>query len=93
MTPLLKGLSEEKIVLVKSAATARIPFPIRGIIRMINSKGATIAIILSPETIAEIAEDAEASSPAFLETLNRSRASGRVCSKEVKYRAGIPRTK
>ena len=94
MTPLLKGLSEEKIMLVKSAArTTNIPFPIHGIIRMVDSKGRTVCVVLSPETLAELGEDAEASKPAFLETLDHSRASGRVASKEVKYKAGIPPTK
>ena len=93
MTPLLKSLSEEKIVLVKSAARAKMPFPIRGIIRMVDPKGRTVAIVLGPEYLAELGEDAESSRPAFLEALNHSRASGRVSSKEVKYKAGIPHTK
>ena len=93
MTPLLKSLSEEKIVLVKSGERAKMPFPIKGIIRMVDPKGRTVAIVLGPEYLAELEEDTESSSPAFLETLGRSRSSGRVCSKEVKYKAGIPHKK
>ena len=93
MTPLLRNLSGEKIMLVKSAAKATLPFPITGIIRMINSKGDTVAIVFGSNTLAEIAEDLEAAKPDFLATLDRSRASGRVSSKEVKYKTGHSRKK
>lgn len=91
MTPLLKGLSEERILLIKNAAakSAKVPFPVKGIIRMVNAKGATIAIVIGHDSLAEIGEDAEASNPAFLKMLNESRASGRICSKEVKYKARL----
>ncbi|RLD17948.1 MAG: hypothetical protein DRI36_02610 [Caldiserica bacterium] len=82
--PVLKTLAEEKVVVIKS-----FPFPIKGIIRLVDKKGRTLGIILDKRTLDEIEEDIEATSPEFLNFLQKSRKSGRVSGKSVKRKAGL----
>ena len=89
MSPLLKGLAEEKIVFLKSGRDARLPFALKGIVRLVDEKGNTLGIVLGRETLEEIEEETEASSPEFLALLEKSRASGRVSGGAVKRKIGI----
>lgn len=89
MTSLLKSLSEEKVVLLDAALVSRLPFPLRGIVRLVNKKGETLGLLLDRETLEEIEEEAEASNPEFLAALEASRRSGRVSGIEVKKKAGL----
>lgn len=87
--PLLNGLSEEKIVLLKPSQTSKLSFLFKGIVRLVDNKGRTLGLVLDKETIDEIEEDIESSSPEFLASLERSRRSGRVSGEEVKKRLGL----
>ena len=89
MSPLLKSLSEEKVVVLNPARAARLPFTLKGIVRLIDARGNTLALVLDRETLEEIEEDVEAADPAFLASLEISRRSGRVSSKEVKRKSGL----
>ena len=89
MVPLLKGLSEETVCLINRAGAAKLPFRLKGIVRLIDSRGRTLGIVLDPRTLGEIEEDVEALNPEFLAGLNRSRKSGRVSSSDVKRKAGL----
>lgn len=89
IAPLLKGLSEEKIVLLEPSKVAKLSFLLKGIVRLIDKKGNTLGIVLDKETIDEIEEDIEASSPEFLASLEASRKSGRISGEEVRKKAGL----
>ena len=89
IAPLLKGLSEEKVILLEPAQTAKLPFLIKGIVRLVDSQGNTLGLVLDKETLEEIEEEVEAASPEFLASLEHSRSSGRISGKEVKKRAGL----
>ena len=85
---LLKGLAEEKIVL-SSSKSLKIKLPARGILRIVNKKGQTLAVLLDKATIDDLQEELESSAPKFLATLERSRNSGRASSAEIKRSAGL----
>jgi len=89
MVPLLKGLSEEKIVLLDPLQTTKLSFLLKGIVRLVDKKGNTLGLVLDKKTIDEIEEEVEASSPEFLASLDKSRKSGRISGKKVKKKAGI----
>ncbi len=89
IVPLLKGLSEEKIVLLKPSQAVKLSFLLKGIVRLVNKKGDTLGLVLDKATIDEIEEEIESSSPEFLASLEASRLSGRVSGKEVKKKAGL----
>ena len=86
---LLKGLAEEKIVFLNSTRISRLPFSLKGIVRLVDEKGNTLGLVLDRETIEEIEEEAEASRPEFLATLAKSRRSGRISGSEVKKKIGL----
>lgn len=87
--PLLKGLAEEKIVLLESSKTFKLLFPFEGVVRLVDKKGNTLGLVLDKQTLQELEEEIEASSPEFLASLDASRKSGRVPGKEVKKKAGL----
>ena len=89
VSSLLKGLSEEKVVLLNPAQASKLPFALKGIIRLVDSRGRTLGVVLDRETLEEIQEELEASRPEFLASLDGSRRSGRVSGKEVKRKSGI----
>ncbi|MEM4188725.1 MAG: hypothetical protein QXN56_06215 [Candidatus Hadarchaeum sp.] len=86
---LLKELAEEKVVLLKPSISAKIPFPLDTVVRLVDTKGNTIALILDKKTLEEIEEELEAQNPEFLASLEESRKSGRVSGSEVKKKAGL----
>lgn len=89
IAPLLKGLSEEKIVVLNPSDTTKLPFSLKGIVRLIDKKGDTLGLVLDKKSLEEIEEEIESSSPEFLASLEVSRRSGRVTGKEVKKKTGI----
>ena len=86
---LLKGLSEEKVVLLKPSKASRLSFLLSGIVRLVDGKGRTLALVLDRESLEELEEDLEASNPAFLASLEASRRSGRVSGTVVRKRLGL----
>ena len=83
MVSILKNFVQEKVVLLKRSA--KLPFPLKeGVVRLVNQKGQTLALVLDRETIAEIEEGFEAANPKFITSLNKSRRSGRVAASEIK---------
>lgn len=89
IAPLLKGLAEEKIVFLDRSKASRLPFSLKGIIRLVNKKGHTLGLILDRETIVEIEEEIEALNSEFLESLKKSRRSGRISGTTVKKKIGL----
>lgn len=87
-TSLLKGLAEERVMVLKTK-DAKLHLPLRGILRLVDSAGKTLGIILAKETLDEIEEDLEAANPEFLASLKESLGSGRVSGTEVKKKAGL----
>lgn len=81
---ILKGLAEEKIVLVKHSKAASITFPVKGIIRLVDEKGGTLGLVLDKQTLEDIQEDTEAQNPVFLASLDESRRSGMISGKKIK---------
>lgn len=86
---LLKGLSEEKVVLLKPSKASRLSFLFSGIVRLVDDKGKTLALVLDRGSLEELEEDLEASNPAFLASLATSRRSGRVSGTAVRKRLGL----
>ena len=87
MTSLLKGLAEESVFMLKSSV--KLPFSLKGIVRLIDTKGRTLGLVLDREIMEEIEEEIEAQNPDFIDSLEASRRSGRVSSKEIKKKLGI----
>ena len=85
---LLRTLAEEQVFLI-DPHSEKLPFSLNGIIRLVDSKGNTLAVVLDKKTLDELEEDLEAQTPEFLISLDRSRASGRVSAKEVKRKARL----
>ena len=81
--PLLK----EVIVRLENSKTFKLSFPLERVVRIVDKKGATLGLVLDKQTIEELEEELEASSPEFLASLEVSRKSGRVSGKEVKKKA------
>ena len=86
---LLKGLAEEKIILINTAQALKLPFALKGIVRLVDEKGNSLGLVLGEEILEELEEEAEAASPGFLASLETSRRTGRVSSKEIKKKTGI----
>ena len=86
---LLKGLTEEKVVLLKPSETSKFSFLLGGIVRLVDRHGKTLALVLDRESLEDIEEDLEASKPSFLAALETSRRSGRVSGAAVKKRLGV----
>ena len=85
MVSLLKGLAEEKVVLIKLAQAAKLPFPLgSGIVRLVDEKGHTLGLVLNQEMIEEIEEEIECGQPGFLASLEASRRSGRMSGETVR---------
>jgi hypothetical protein len=81
---LLKELSEEKVVLLNSSAVSRLPFPVDRVVRLVDTKGNTIGLLLDKETLEEMGEEVDALAPSFLSSLEHSRKSGRIAGVKVK---------
>ena len=89
VSPLLKEFSKEKIVLMGAAKTSRLPFPLEGVVRLVDRKGHMLAMVLDKEVWDEFLEYLEYSAPKFWEEIETSRKSGRVSSKAIEKRLGI----
>jgi len=89
MVSLLKGLAEEKVILLDSRGASKLPFSLKGIVRLVDTKGRTLGVVLDRETLEEIEEEVEASSPQFLASLAASRRSGRIPGAALKKKAGL----
>ena len=89
VSQLLKGLTEERIVLLKRLRSVKLSLPLEGIIRLVDAEGNTVGIVLNKETLEELEEELEASDPKFLASLEKSRRSGRISGEEVKRKAGL----
>lgn len=86
---LLKNLVEEKVILLDRSKRDKLPFPLEGIIRLVDDKGTTLALLLDKYIMEEIEEDMEATNHGFLASLDKSRRSGRVVGEAVKAEAGL----
>ena len=89
VTTLLKGLAEEKIVLFEPSKAFKLSFPLEGIIRLVDSKGNTLGLVIDSAILSELEEELEAANPEFLNSLEASRKSGRVSGEAVKRKAGL----
>ena len=86
---LLKGLTEEKVVLLKPSETSKFSFLLSGIVRLVDRRGRTLALVLDRESLEGIEEELDASKLGFLAALEASRRSGRVSGAAVKKRLGL----
>lgn len=86
---LLKELAEEKVVLLEAPRASRLPFPLQGVVRLVDKKGNMLAMVLDKEVWMDLLEFFEYSTPEFWEEIEESRKSGRVSSKTIKKRLGI----
>lgn len=89
MVSFLKGLAGEKVVLLKASQTSRLPFSIKGVVRLVDGKGHTLGVVIDHEILEDIQEEIEAQNPEFLASLDASRRSGRVSGKEVRKKLGL----
>ena len=86
---LLKNLSQEKIVLINHSQESKLPFTLKGVVRLVDPKGNTIGLVMDKETLDGIEEEMAAASPAFWTRIGRSRKSGRVTSEKIEKRLHI----
>ena len=89
VAPFLKGLAEERVVLLNAAQTSQLPFSLKGIVRLVDLKGQTLGVLFDKDMLDELEEEIEAANPAWLASLEASRRSGRVSGKEVRKKAGL----
>ena len=86
---LLKEFSKERIVLMGSTKTSQLPFPLEGIVRLVDKKGRMLAMVLDKEVWNEFLEYLEYSDPKFWKEIEVSRKSGRVSSQAIERRLAI----
>lgn len=79
-------LKEELLPLSKLPASVRAK--LKGVLRIVD-KGKTYGLFLDKDAVEELLEDLEYSSPEFLESLEKSRKSGRVSGAKVKKELGL----
>ena len=84
--PLIKKFTKEKIVRLNPLKLKRLPFSLKGVVRIIDNKGEMKAVVIDEEVWSEFLEYLEYSSPKFWEEIESSRKSGRVPSAEIKKR-------
>ena len=87
VSELLKNLAEEKIVPLKPSA--KLPFPLEGVVRLVDNKGNMLAIVLGKQVWTDFLEYLEYSNPEFWREIEISRKSGRVSSAEIERRLRI----
>jgi hypothetical protein len=88
MTSLLQALSEEHIFVVKPGAKS-LPLLLEGIVRLIDTRGKTLGVVIDKETLDDLEEDLQSHSPEFLSSLEASRRSGRVSAESVQHKAKL----
>jgi hypothetical protein len=86
---LLGNLAEEQVVLLDRSKKNKLPFPLKGIVRLIDDKGRTLAFLFDKHVIEEFEEDMAAKDPGFLDSLDKSRRSGRISGESIKAKAGL----
>lgn len=89
VSQLLKDFAEEKIVPLEPSKTKKLPFPLEGVVRLVDRKGRILAVVLDREAWMDLLEYLEYSNPDFWEEVESSRKSGRVSAKEIERRLGI----
>lgn len=62
---------------------------LKGVVRVVDNNTRSVGIFLDAKALEELLEDLEASSPAFLASLDASRRSGRVSGAVIKKRLGL----
>lgn len=86
---LLRDLAKEKIVPLEASKAAGLPFPLEGVVRLVDKNGHMLAVVLDRHTWSDFLEYLEYSSPEFWNEIELSRKSGRVSSKEIERKLGI----
>ena len=89
VSQLLNDLAKEKVIPLEPSKTARLPFPLEGVVRLVDKKGHMLAVVLDKQAWADFLEYLEYSSPEFWNEIELSRKSGRVSSKLIERRLGI----
>ena len=87
--PLFKDFVNEKIISLEPSKASKLPFPLDGVVRLVDKKGNTLAVVLDKDAWTDFLEYLEYQSPEFWQEIEESRKSGRVSSKEIKKRLGI----
>ncbi|OGC06227.1 hypothetical protein A2230_03085 [candidate division WOR-1 bacterium RIFOXYA2_FULL_36_21] len=85
----LRGLAEEKIVLLSDAKAHNLPFDIKGITRLVDKKGNTLGLLLDNKILEELEDDIDSQGDDFVKSLKESRISGKVKSSVVKKKSGL----
>jgi hypothetical protein len=62
---------------------------LKGVVRVVDTHSRPVGLFLDADALDELCEDLEASSSAFLDSLERSRRSGRVSGKAIERRLGL----
>lgn len=85
----LQALIREKIISLNTLPNSKLPFPVEGIVRVIDSKGRTVALLLSRKVLEEMEEDLESLNPEFIDSLEKSRKTGKVTSRKIEKKLGL----
>ena len=89
VSDIIKGLAQEKTALIHSRNLSKLPFKLKGIVRLVNEKGQTLGIVFDQATLEDIRESEEASDPRFWAELEDSRKSGSVAGEDIEKRLGL----
>ena len=89
VTQLLSEFASEKIILLDRIKAKRLPFPLEGIVRLVDKKGHLRAVVLDEETWSNLLEALEYTDPKFWDRIESSRKSGRVSAKSIEKRLGL----
>jgi len=87
--PLFKDFVNEKIISLEPSKASKLPFPLDGVVRLVDKKGNTLAVVLDKDAWTDFLEYLEYQSPEFWQEIKSSRKSGRVSSKAIEKRLGI----
>ena len=89
VSTLFKNFAKEKVILLDSRKTNKLPFSLKGVTRLVDKKGHMLAVVLNKEVWEDFLEFMEYEDPKFWKDIEASRKSGRVSSQAIERRLGI----
>jgi hypothetical protein len=86
---LVKEFVKETVVCLGPSTRQKLPFPLEGVVRLVDRKGHLLGMVCDKKVWEELSEWLEYADPAFWNELDASRKSGRVSSKTIERRLGM----
>lgn len=86
---LVKEFAKEKVVCLGPTSRHNLPFPLEGIVRLVDRQGHLLGMVCDKQVWEELVEWFEYTDPTFWAEIEASRKSGRVSSKSIERRLGM----